>query len=121
MDKQQAYYSFWSSFSIPAYDENSVPDGAGFPRIDYQVLIDDLDAPVFPMAKIWYRDTSWEDVDKKVAAISAYIENMEQIAIDNGYMNIEKGNSFAQRIIDEKDQTVKGYLLNLQVEFFTRN
>ena len=121
MDKQQAYYSLWSGFSIPAYDENSVPDDATFPRIDYQVIIDDIDSPVYPMAKLWYRDTSWTEADTKLTEIAAYIEDMSPILIDTGYMNVTKGTPFAQRITAENDPTIKGYLLNIGVEFFTKN
>lgn len=121
MDKQQAYFKLWNSFSIVAYDENTVPDDANFPRIDYQVITDSLDFPVFPIAKLWYRDTSWTAVDNKLKEIEDFIENMLPIELDDGYMNVCKGSPFAQRQTNEDDQTVKGYLLNLQVEFFTKN
>lgn len=122
MDKQQAYYKLWSSFNIPAYDENTVPDDATFPRIDYQVMLDDLDAPIFPAAKLWYRGSSWTNPDMKLAEIAAYIEDMSPIPLDGGgYMNVTKGTPFAQRMTNENDQTIKGYLINLGIEFFTKN
>ena len=31
MDKFQAQQSFWSSFGLTAYDENTVPDDAEYP------------------------------------------------------------------------------------------
>lgn len=120
MDKQQAYYNLWSGFSIPAYDENSVPDDATFPRIDYQVMLDDIDSPVYPMAKLWYRGTSWAAIDAKVNEIASYIEDMQPIRLDEGYMNVTKGTPFAQRMTAETDPTIKGYLLNIGVEFFTK-
>ena len=87
MDKQQAYYNFWSSFSIPAYDENSVPDGAAFPYITYQVMVDEIDAPVFPVASIWYRSDSWTAIDAKVNEISRAIDEILPIALDGGGYN----------------------------------
>ena len=121
MDKQQAFYKLWSMFNIPAYDENSVPDDATFPRIDYQVMTDSIDSPVFPIAKLWYRNTSWTAVDAKLNEIASYIEEMLPISLDNGYMNVTPGTPFAQRMTAEDDPTIKGYLINLSVEFFTKN
>lgn len=120
MDKEQAYYSLWSSFSVPAYDEGSVPDEAKPPYIAYQVLIDDIDAPVYPTATLWWRDTSWAGIDAKLAEIGSYIEDLSPIKLDDGYMNVTKGTPFAQRRTDDSDKTVKGYLLNLGVEFLTK-
>lgn len=118
MDKQQAYYNFWSSFEIPAYDENSVPDGAEFPYITYQVVTSDYDHGIFPTASIWYRSDSWTAIDNKLNEISRRIEEMLPLALANGYMQINKGSPFAQRMAEE-DRTVKRYVLNLTVEFLT--
>ena len=40
MDKIQALDRFWNAFGIPAYDKNSVPDGAKPPYITYDVASD---------------------------------------------------------------------------------
>lgn len=120
MDKTQAYYHLWSNFGIPAYDENSVPDDAVMPYITYQVIIDDLDAPVYPNASVWYRSTSWEAIDLKMIEISGKLGQMKPIKLDDGYMYVTKNTPFAQRMTDE-DRTVKRYVLNLGVEFLTEN
>ena len=86
MDKQQAYNSFWNSFGVLAFEENSVPDDdiieemiksgiatAKYPYITYQVLVGDLDQPLFPTASIWDRSTSWERADTLANSISARI------------------------------------------------
>lgn len=119
MDKQQAYYSLWSGFSVPAYDELSVPDGASMPYITYQVITDELDYPVAPTASIWYRGTSWEDIDKKLEEISERISSMKPIRLDKGFMYVTKGSPFAQRMAEDTDRTVRRYVLNLNVEFLT--
>lgn len=119
MDKQQTYYRFWSSFGIPAYDENSVPEGAEYPYITYQVITSDYDQGIFPTASIWYRSDSWQGIDQKLNEISRYIEEMLPIPMENGgYMHINKGSPFAQRMTED-DTTIKRYVLNLTVEFFT--
>lgn len=119
MDKQQAYYSLCSRFGLPAYDETSVPDDAKLPYITYQVILDDLDAPVYPTASLWYRSTSWNDIDNKLAEIATEIEDMQPIPLDEGYMYVTKGSPFAQRMAEE-DRTVKRYVINIGVEFLTK-
>ena len=118
IDKSQAYYSFWNSFEIPAYDENSVPDDASFPYITYQVIASDYDDAIFPTASIWTRSTSWEVADTKMNEISRRLEEMLPIPLSGGYMHITKGSPFAQRMAED-DKTVKRYVLNLNVEFLT--
>lgn len=121
MDKTQAYYSLWSRFNIPAYDELSVPNDAQMPYITYQVILDELDSPVYPTASLWYRGTSWEAIDLKLAAITSTIGQMKPIKIDDGYMYVTKGSPWAQRMAEETDRTVKRYILSLGVEFLTEH
>ena len=43
MTAEQTLHSFWSSFGLTAYDENSVPDDAVLPYITYSVSYDSFD------------------------------------------------------------------------------
>lgn len=120
MDKQQAFYSLWSSFGVPAFDESRVPEDAPDQRITYQVIVDSIDEPVFPTATLWTKSTSWTWLDAKLKEISDYIEDMLPIQLDEGYMNVTKGSPWAQRTTDPADSTVIGYRLNLGIEFLTK-
>lgn len=120
MDKQQAYYSLWTRFGVSAYDENRVPEEAELPYITYQVLLGDLDEPIYPVATLWKRDTSWTWLDAKLSEISRYITEMSPIPLDEGYMNVTKGTPFAGRTSDPNDKTIIGYRLNLGIEFLTQ-
>lgn len=120
MDKQQAYYQLWNSFGIPAYDELTVPDDAPFPYITYQVITDSIDKPVFPSASIWYRSASWTNIDLKLEEITDYIEDLQPIELDEGYMYVTRGQPWAQRMTDDVERDVKRYTLNLNVEFLTK-
>lgn len=121
MDKQQAYYNLWSRFNLPAYDENRVPEEATYPYITYQVILGALDGPVYPLATLWDKSTSWSWLDSKLKEITRTIEDMSPIKIDEGYMNVTlaEGNS-AERTSDPADSTVIGYRINLGVEFLTK-
>lgn len=134
MNKQQAYNSFWQSFGVLAFEENTVPEdqviekliegGAAaskYPYITYQVLTDDIGAPVFPTASIYDRSSSWEKADTLANLISARIKEMNTIKLDNGRMFITKGSPFSQHMDEEGDRAIRRVVLNLGIEFFTED
>lgn len=134
MNKEQAYNAFWSEFGVLAFEENSVPDDeiiqrlidAGlaeskYPYIAYQVIVDDLDHPVFPTASIYDRSNSWERSDILANTISRAIQNSQTIKLDNGRMFITKGSPFAQHQLENGDMNIRRVILNLGIEFFTED
>lgn len=120
MNKAQALDSFWNSFGIPAYEENSVPDKAGMPYITYSKIFDTI-GNVAPMnASLWYYSDSWTAIHRKFNEISQRInENgYVNIPLDNGYMVIMQGTPFGQSIADTNDK-VKRIYINISVEYLT--
>lgn len=120
-DKWQALNAFWNSFSLNAYDENTVPDDAQMPYITYNGASDSWDYDVPTNASIWYRTSSWADVSQKAEEIAKAIgENGYYITpIDGGYMVIKKGNVFAQRMNDPDDDSVRRILLSVLINYLT--
>ena len=121
MDKAQKLHEFWSSFEIPAYDENSVPDDVKYPYITYSVVDDSIGNVTSPTASIWYRSSSWAGVEAKKNEVAKRIaeHGFLSLKIDNGYIYLVKGVPFAQRMVDPSDELVKRMYLNLQAEFLT--
>ena len=132
MNKEQAYNAFWSRFGVLAFEENSVPDDktiqslidagvaeAKYPYIAYQVITDDLGHPVYPMASIYDRSTSWKRATDLKNEISEHIQQMNTIKLDNGRMFITKGSPFAQQQLESEDMNIRRIILQLGVEFFT--
>ena len=120
MDKAQALHDFWSSFGLPAYDVNTVPDNAEMPYITYETSTDSLDYVLALSASLWYKQMSWEDITKKADEISKYIfeQNPCTKKIDGGRMYIARGTPFAQRMADVDDM-IRRIVLSIYVEFFT--
>lgn len=116
MDKAQAIHSFWSSFGIDAFDENTVPIDGAMPRITYEVAESDLDRPVALSGSLWYRSTSWREISLKAKEIAEFIDQGLVYPIDGGYIWIVRGTPFAQRMSDE-DDSIRRIYLNLEVEF----
>lgn len=121
MNKEQAIQKLWSSFGIPAYDEQTVPDNAKMPYITYQVSTDSIDQIVNLSASIWYRSSSWKDVSNKCDEIARYLaeQGFAKIELDNGYVWFVKGTPFAQRMSDPEDDMIRRIYLNVQAEFLT--
>ena len=125
MTKAAAIYQFWSSFGIPAYDENSVPsdeDGAEFPYITYQVVTDSFGNDVALTGSVWYRSTSWKEANAKAQEISDKISRGGvTISCDGGVIWIRRGVPFAQSMGDDSDDLIKRKYINIVAEFMTAN
>lgn len=121
MNKAQAIDTFWNSFNIPAYDENSVPEDATFPYITYSESTDSIGNAVMLNASIWDRSTSWEGISLKAEEIAKKIAEYGHytIKIDNGYIWLVKGAPFAQRMNDPNDDKIRRIYLNVLGEFLT--
>ena len=121
MNKAQAIDTFWNSFNIPAYDENSVPEDATFPYITYSESTDSIGNVVMLNASIWDRSTSWEGISLKAEEIAQKIAEYghDTIKIDNGYIWLVKGAPFAQRMSDPNDDKIRRIYLNVLGEFLT--
>ena len=120
MDKQQAVHSFWSSFGISAYDENSVPDDAELPYITYNVSTADIGDIVIMSASVWYRTNSWTYLDNMADRISKAIGyGGKTIPLDKGMVWIRRSSPFAQRLSD--DGEIKRMLLQISAEYITQD
>ena len=125
MTKEAIIYNFWSSFNLPAYEENSVPTGdkaPNFPYITYQVVTDSLGSNVSATGSIWYSSTSWKEINAKTEEISKDIGiGGKRIACDNGLIWIKRGLPFAQSMGDPEDDKIKRKLINLEINYLTEN
>ena len=122
MNKDQALNTFWNSFDIPAYDQYSVPDRSSFPYITYQATTDSLGNVLNLSASLWYRETGWKNISDKADEIAKAIGySYNKTKIDDGYMVIYKGVPFASRMNDPSDDLIKRIVLNISVEFLTKD
>lgn len=122
MDKWQGLQSFWSSFGIPAYDENSVDETMQMPYITYEARVDSLGFPVAASATIWMRSNSWAEISQKADEIGVYIDTMlTPLKIEGGYIWIYRGTPFAQRLPEENDEYVRRMYLNIMYEYLTEH
>ena len=120
MTKAAAIYQFWNSFGLTAYEENTVPDGASFPYITYQLVTDSFDREIPLSASLWYRSESWTAINAKTEEISQKISRGGKIIpCDGGAIWLKRGQPFAQNMGDESDDLIKRKYLNITAEFIT--
>ena len=118
MDKVQTLNSFWNSFSLKAYDENTVPDDAKLPYITYEVRTDSFGNAVAHSASIWYRDTGWLAITQKEMEISQRIGRGGVIVdYDGGALWIKKSSPWSNRMEDPSDDMIRRIVLNLNIEY----
>lgn len=125
MTKAAAWHTFWSAFSVPAYEENSVPDGKdnpGFPRLTYQFGTDSFsENPLALTVSLWYRDPSWVTINAKAEDISAAVgrEYGDAVACDGGHFRVRRGSPWALHMGDENDSEIKRIVFNVDVMWNT--
>lgn len=125
MTKEAALYEFWSSFKLPAYEENSIfalKDAPVFPYITYEVQTDSFGDAVYLTGSLWYRTPSWTEANAKKREIAEFIGMGGVMTdIDGGAMWIKRNSPFAQNLGDSSDDMIKRVVLNIAVEYFTEN
>ena len=120
MTKARAIYLVANSFNLPTYEENSVPTDATFPYITYQLVMDSFGNEVNLSLSLWYRSTSWVDINAKTEEISKAIgRGGAFVSCDGGKIWIKRGTPFAQNMGDESDDMIKRKYINVTAEFLT--
>lgn len=124
MTKAQAIHAFFSRF-LPAYEETTVPAGdisAEMPYITYNLVTSSFDLGDTSIdASLWYRSTSWKDINAKTEEISEAISyGGTLLPCDGGYIWLKRGNPFAQNMGDDADNMIRRKLLNVTAEYLTK-
>lgn len=126
MTKAAAIYQFWAAFGLDTYEENSVyqlDEKPTFPYLTYELNTDSFDGEALALtASLWYRSTSWTQINAKAEEISATIGRIGKIIeCDGGYIWIKRRSPFSQSMGDDSDDMIKRKILNISVEFWTEN
>lgn len=122
MNKVQAYQSFWESFGLTAYDENTVPDNAmeinNGKYITYEMSDSEFGSTVALTASLWYKSYSWAEITEKELFISHEISRGGKlIPCEGGAIWIKKGVPWAQRMPDASSDMIRRIVLNVEVDF----
>lgn len=119
MDEWSALNAFWNGFSIPAYDENTVPDDEEMPYITFEASVGGFDDPILLSASLYYRSQSWREISQKAKEIGQTINSGHGVGYQGGRLWITPQSPFAQRMSEPNDSGVRRILLQIQAEFQT--
>lgn len=124
MTKLQALYAFFSSFGIPAYEENSIYNPQiqpQFPYITYQASTSSFQAGEVTLSvSVWSRAYSLQEAEEIADSISnklGYGGYMQQA--EDGFIWLRKGNPFVQYMGDPSDDFLHRAYINITAEFLT--
>lgn len=124
MDNYQALQSFWESFGVEAYDDQTVFNEGNlpaFPHITYESASGGYLNSATLSASIWDRTATWGFLKQKAEEIKRYIGyGGKQIKTDGGYLWIKLPES--TRFDWPEDSGEDGVLrirINIEVDFLT--
>ncbi|MBR4266486.1 MAG: hypothetical protein IKQ46_10580 [Bacteroidales bacterium] len=113
-----ALYTFASSFTWPAYPEDSVPSSADLPYITYTLQEYDWDSMGMMQMRLWYKGADYATINAKIDDISNSVKNGYKVNTSSGAVCIYKGSPWCQyQPSDEVD--LKIAYLNFNVHYTT--
>lgn len=123
MTKAAAIYQFWTGFGLNAYEQTAVPtgdDAPELPYITYEFVSDGFGIEVALSASLWYRSTSWVEVNAKAEEIARRLGvGGVVVPCDDGLIWIKPGQPFAQNMSDPNDGMIRRKYINILVEYNT--
>jgi hypothetical protein len=88
-----------------------------FPRITYDVIVNEFGTPTSLYGSVWDRNRGWERITTIAHEIDSRLsEGGQMVSYDGGVLWIKKGNPFQQRMGDP-DDTIRRIIVNIEVEY----
>jgi len=115
----KALYQFFSGFGLDAYGEYNIPDDAPLPYISYQLIEPDWDDSGTFYARVWYRSTSYVDINAKLSEIKAAVGEGVSVRTPGGAVYLSKGTPFIQFQPLEGDDSLRVAYLNFNIHAIT--
>ena len=127
MDKAPALHSFWSSFGIPAIDEQSAYDNPTAEEllllpmyITYESAIGSFDGFVAIGADLWHRSASWAAISQKADEIMNAIGlGGKLVPYDNGAIWITQADPVIQRLPADTNYEIRRIHININAEYLS--
>ena len=97
--------AFFSSFDLPAYTLESVPDEVTLPYISYQLVEPEWNEQINTYCQVWYPKNSLSDLLTKADQVLAAIGQMKKFTQPGGYLVIYPATPLMQILTDEETQS----------------
>ena len=127
MNKAQALHRFWSSFGLPAIDEQTELDvetmkqiDLDYPFLTYESAGGELGEPSALGADLYYRSTSWTGVKAKAEEIAQSIgPGGVKIPYDGGQIWVTRGTPPYRSMSAENGFSIRRIHININAEFLS--
>lgn len=120
-----ALYKFWTSFGLPVWLQDTVPEEAVLPYITFQAVSGEAMSATILTATAWFRMPEEGSVNVQIAAvldqIAAAVPNSgTMLRVGNkGYLMLYRNSgTFQSYVQDEEDKNVVGGRTSLEVHFY---
>lgn len=110
-----ALFAFYSSFGLPAYQTDTVPDDAALPYITYLYAEPQYQSPTSHYAQLYMRTNSNAELLEKAGEILRAIG--DGVVFDCGVV-IRPENPLLQVLADESNPDIRSAYINLQLNAF---
>ena len=97
--------TFFSSFSLPAYTLESVPENVSLPYITYPLTEPEWNEKASFYCQVWYPKKKLADLLTKADEIIAAIGTMKKFTQDGGYVVLYPSTPLIQLLNDEHTQS----------------
>lgn len=120
MTKAEAMHGFWSSFGLPAYEENCVPGAARMPYITYSYAEASGGDEAAVSGDLWYSDRSWIEICEKTDEIAARLNDTGvMMTCSGGFIYLRAASPFAVNASGERKTGVIRRSLRLYAMYLT--
>ena len=114
-----ALYTFFSSFGIPAFVEETIPDDVSAPYITYELAEPDWRGSSALHARVWYKDRSFVAVAQKVDEIRNALGEGVSIPTESGVVYLYADDNWAQFMPMAGDPKLKCAYLSFVLQAYT--
>lgn len=115
----KALQSFFASFGLPAYPEESVPASAKLPYITYTRPMPEWRSAAALQARIWFWDSSFEAVNVKTDELLKRIGEGIMIPAGAGFICVRPSSPQAQHMPMPGTPELKVVYLNFQLNNYS--
>ena len=111
-----ALYKFYSSFGLPAFQADTVPDDAALPYITYSYVEPEWETSATHYAQVFMRTNSNEALLAKAGQIVRAIGTRKDLKCDGGYVVLHPASPLVQIMHDSSNDDIRIAYINLQLD-----
>lgn len=114
----RALHTYLSSFGLPAYAEDTVPDTAQLPYLTYRLVDPEWYQKASFFVRVWARSTSNAAVLEKADEITGDIGGGKRLPFEGGLLVVWPESPKVQIVVDSNDRNLRYAYINLSLNSY---